>query len=153
VSDVSYSVELGVNVPGQRLCVGEIGPFRTATQALIESAALIGKALPQVEERPDFCSFSETAIAQQHSAAITVPPGARIAGFTINRYHDDAGTDPNWFINGEGRAFETEARERDETVDGIGGFLEYGRCDTCGQPCNAGGCTVDPTHAAAKPLT
>jgi hypothetical protein len=27
----------------------------------------------------------------------------------------------------------------------------YGRCDTCGEPCDEGGCTLDSEHETAKP--
>jgi hypothetical protein len=37
----------------------------------------------------------------------------------------------------------------DECYDADGQPLPYGRCDTCGAPCSAGGCTADPGHETA----
>lgn len=41
------------------------------------------------------------------------------------------------------------AGPRDETVGEDGEFLPYGRCDSCGAPCDAVGCTKDMRHVVA----
>lgn len=50
------------------------------------------------------------------------------------------------------RAAEHEPRDSDpgdETVGADGQTLPHGRCDTCGAPCDADGCTTDRNHPIA----
>lgn len=37
----------------------------------------------------------------------------------------------------------------DECYDESGEPYPFGRCDSCGAPCGAGGCTVDASHVVA----
>lgn len=39
----------------------------------------------------------------------------------------------------------------DETTDAKGRPFVYGRCDTCGAPCDEQGCTIDRSHIVAIP--
>ena len=46
-------------------------------------------------------------------------------------------------------AIESIVVSDDETVDEDGEFLPRGRCDTCGNPCDEQGCTLDRDHQVA----
>ena len=87
-----YAVELGVDLAGYRQCVGEIGVFDTATEALVAGARLIGNPYGEIRDKPNFCRYYETK----------APDAARIAGFTIERFDDD-GTDGDWRIEGNAK--------------------------------------------------
>lgn len=45
------------------------------------------------------------------------------------------------------------AEPLDERLDAGGNSLPYGRCDTCGAPCDANGCTVNAGHEIADTST
>lgn len=41
--------------------------------------------------------------------------------------------------------------DHDERVDENGNWYPYGRCDTCGAPCDKNGCTKNQNHEIAIP--
>lgn len=45
----------------------------------------------------------------------------------------------------------TSPRMEDECVGADGEWLKFGRCDTCGAPCDDAGCTTDREHEVAIP--
>lgn len=51
---------------------------------------------------------------------------------------------PKWYVR-------PNITPRDERLNGAGQFNVYGRCDTCGAPCDSKGCQRDPQHEIALP--
>lgn len=97
---VRYAVELGIDLRAERVCIGEIGPFATATEALVAASSLIDRPVHEVLPRNDLTTYDDPLHVVDDPAAYLDEP---IAGFTVARFTNQDGTDSSWELHGNSR--------------------------------------------------
>lgn len=93
MTEYIYCAELDVDTPhGQRTCIGELSPYRSALEALSGAVDAIGRQPAAFRTDRKFFPWSSPCNCNSH-----LP----VCSFTLHRYDQDAGTDVSWQIHGD----------------------------------------------------